>query len=178
MLQNELLFNEAEAQADPELPEPTVEQVKSVRRKTRGKRDAQLAALPVEQVRYELPAEEQVCPHCTGHLHEMGEEVRREIEMVPAHANVVEHHQVKYACRHCALHDISRPPLMAPMPRPAFPNSLASPSAVAFVMNQKFEMALPLYRQEQSFEDLGLDALAPDDGQLGDPRCGAARSCL
>jgi len=157
VLQNELLFNEAEAQADPQLPEPTVEQVTARRRKTRGKREVQLAALPVEQVRYELPENEQVCPHCTGQLHEMGEEVRREIKIVPAQAIVVEHQQVKYACRHCALHDISRAPLTAPMPTPAFPNSLASPSVVAFVMNQKFELALPLYRQEQSFKDLGLE---------------------
>jgi transposase len=72
VLQNELLFNEAEAQAAPQLPEPTVEQVTVRRRKTRGKRAAELAALPVEQVRYELPADQQVCPHCTGQLHEMG----------------------------------------------------------------------------------------------------------
>jgi transposase len=156
-LQNDQLFNDAEAQAAPEQPEPTLEEVTVRRRKTRGKRDQQLAALPVEQVRHELPESERVCPHCTGQLHEMGEEVRREIKIIPAQAIVVEHLRVKYACRCCALHDISRPPLSAPMPAAAFPGSLASPSAVAFVMSQKFDLALPLYRQEQSFEDLGLE---------------------
>lgn len=157
VLQNALLFNEAEAQANPELPEPTVEEVTKRRPKATGRREAQLAGLPVEQVRHELPEEEQVCPHCAGHLHEMGQEVRREIKIIPAQASVVEHLQIKYACRHCAQHDIIRPPLTAPMPKPAFPYSLASPSAVAYIMTQKYDMALPLYRQEQGFQDLGLE---------------------
>jgi transposase len=157
-----LLFNEAEAQAAPARPEPTLEEItaapESTRRgKTRGRRAAQLATLPVEAVRYELPEGEQVCPQCSGALHEMGQEVRREIKIVPAQAKVVEHLQVKYTCRHCALHETSVPVLTAPLPTPAFPNSLASASAVAYVMNQKFELALPLYRLEQSFKDLGLE---------------------
>jgi hypothetical protein len=43
------------------------------------------------------------------------------------------------------------------MPKPAFPNSLASPPAVAYVMSQKFELGLPLYRQEQHFGELGIE---------------------
>jgi transposase len=42
------------------------------------------------------------------------------------------------------------------MPPPAFPNSLASPSAVAHIMTQKFVEGVPLYGQEQSFSRLGF----------------------
>jgi hypothetical protein len=42
------------------------------------------------------------------------------------------------------------------MPTPAFPNSLASASAVAYIMSQKFVEGLPLYRQQQSLARLGV----------------------
>lgn len=160
-LQGELVFNEAEAQAAP-TPEPDVETITSAqmgarRKKSKGKRQADLAHLPVEEVRHELPVDEQVCPQCAGALHEIGTEVRQELKIIPAQAILMKHVQVKYSCRHCALHDTSTPVVTAPMPKAAFPNSLASPSAVAYVMNQKFELGLPLYRQEQHFQDLGLN---------------------
>ena len=36
------------------------------------------------------------------------------------------------------------------MPKLAFPKSLASPSAIAYIMSQKYVEGLPLYRQEQN----------------------------
>ena len=45
------LFNEAEAEAGPEQPEPTVETVTAERRKkAKGEREAKLANLPVETI--------------------------------------------------------------------------------------------------------------------------------
>src|ERR1019366_658404 len=43
--QEALIFNEAEAVADPQLPEPTVETITYNRRKAKGHREAQLADL-------------------------------------------------------------------------------------------------------------------------------------
>src|SRR5438270_7967642 len=62
--QEEMLFNEAEACASPTLPDPETEVVTYTRRKTAGKREQQLAALPVEEIDYDLPEEEAVCPKC------------------------------------------------------------------------------------------------------------------
>jgi hypothetical protein len=42
------------------------------------------------------------------------------------------------------------------MPVSAFPNSLASPTAAAHIMSQKFVLGLPLYRQEQNLEREGF----------------------
>ena len=69
---------------------------------------------------------------------------------------MVAHHCTKYACRHCQNHDIKTPILTAPRPETAFPNSLASPSAVAYIMTEKFVQGTPLYRQEQNMEGLGV----------------------
>ena len=43
------------------------------------------------------------------------------------------------------------------MPRPLLPGSLASPSMVAYIMDQKYTNSMPLYRQEQQLARLGID---------------------
>ncbi len=156
-LQYTLLFNEAEVCAVPDLPEPPVEVVVRTGRKTVGHREAQLADLPIEEIPYELPKNEQVCPVCSGELHEMGTEVRQEIKIIPAKVVVVHHKRTKYACRCCQKEETSTPVLTAVMPKPAFPNSIASASAVAYIMTEKFVMGSPLYRLEQQLRRNGLE---------------------
>lgn len=157
LAQEALLFNEAEANAIVDLPEPPVEVITSARHKTKGLRKAQLDALPFENIEYRLPEERQVCPGCDNALHEMGNEVRREIKIIPAQVSVVNHIRFKYACRHCQVEETTTPILNAPMPKPAFVGSAASAAAVAHIMTQKFVMAAPLYRQEQQFKRDGIE---------------------
>jgi len=131
------LFNEAEAEAAPLSPEPTVETITYQRRKPKGKRQRDLEKLPVETVEYTLPEDEQICECCGGALHVMSTEVRQELKIIPAQVKVVRHVRYVYSCRSCEQDEIQTPFVTAPMPKPAFPNSLASPSAVAFIMNHK-----------------------------------------
>jgi transposase len=153
--QEVMLFNEAEACAAPEVPEPVTETITYTRRKYQGQRELNLAGLPVEEIVYDLPQDEQVCPQCEGALHAMGADVRTEVKIIPATVVVVRHVRPKYTCRHCQNQEVKTPVLTAAMPAPAFPNSLASP-AVAHIMVQKFVEGVPLYRQEQSFGRLGF----------------------
>lgn len=146
------LFNEAEVTA---LPEPEKESITYERRKTSGKREADLSKLPVETVTYTLAEHEQICDCCGGSLHEMTTETRREIAVMPPQVKLVEHVRHVYACRHCERHELQTPILTAPMPRPVYPGSLASPSAMAHIMCQKYVNGLPLYRQEQDWARLG-----------------------
>jgi transposase len=150
------LFNEAEVLAKP-APEPTIEEITYKRKKMQGKREEDLKDLPVEVIEYRLPEEEQVCPCCKGALHEMSSEVRQELKIVPASVSVVKHVRYIYACRHCDQKETSTPVVTAKMPNPLLPKSLASPSAVAFTMVQKYVDGMPLYRQEQSFARLGVE---------------------
>lgn len=63
------LFNEAESEAKPEAPEPTIEEIKPYkRRKKQGHREEMLKDLPVETVEYHLSEKEQKCD-CGGNLH-------------------------------------------------------------------------------------------------------------
>lgn len=151
------LFNEVENEANPDLPEPTLESVTyQRRRKVRGQRELMLENLPVETIDYRLSSEEQVCSCCGGNLHEMSTQVRQELKYIPAELKVVKHIQHIYSCRHCEREEIETPVVTAPMPKPVHSGSLASPSLMAHIMNQKYVDALPLYRQEKQFSRLGV----------------------
>ena len=145
------LFNEAEFVANPNIPEPTIEEITYTRKKSKGKREEDLSELAVERIEYELSKEEQVCPECNGELHVFGHEVRKEVEIIPAQFKVVEHSRATYSCRYCEKHNDHVPIIKAVIPKPVISGSVASPSAVAHVMVQKYVNAMPLYRQEQDY---------------------------
>lgn len=150
------LFNETEAEATPNLPEPTMETIAYRRRKKRGHREMMLENLPVKTIEYRLSEEEQVCSCCGGNLHEMSTEVRQELEYIPAQVNVVKHVRHIYSCRRCEHEEIQTPIKTATMPKPVISGSLASPSIMAHIMSQKYVEGLPLYRQEKQFNRMGL----------------------
>ena len=135
------LFNEAEDAADPRAAEPDLEQITYKRRKQAGKREQDFSGLPVEQV----------CPKCGGALHQCGQSVlRRELVYVPAKYTVVEHLQAVYSCRRCERENDHVPMKKSTVPAPLLPNSgIVSPSLLAHILNSKYTLALPLYRQEQ-----------------------------
>ena len=150
------LFNEAEITAHPIEEEPIVETVTYERKKKRGQRPAKLANLPIETVEYHLEESEQVCSCCQGKLHTMSTQVRQELKVIPAEVKVVKHVQHVYACRHCEQNEIHTPIVTAHKPAPVYKGSLASPSAMAYVMHQKYVEGLPLYRQEKQWERFGV----------------------
>lgn len=151
------LFDEVEQEADAKAIEPTVEEITYKRRKTKGKNDKMFEDLPVEIVEYRLTEEEQACPACSEHLHEMSKEVRKELKIIPAQVKVVEHVRYVYTCRSCEKNNTSTPVITAPMPAPVLRGSFVSPSLMAFIMDRKYALALPLYRQEQQFKHYGID---------------------
>jgi transposase len=150
-------FDEAEKEAQLALTEPTLESITYKRRKQVGHREKMLEDLPVEIIEYRLSEEEQICPCCSGAMHEMSTEVRQELKILPAQVSVVNHVQYIYACRPCEKTGINTPILKASMPSPLLPKSLVSPSIMAHVMSQKYVESIPLYRQEKQFERLGIE---------------------
>jgi transposase len=150
------LFNEVEVLTTPASEEPDIETVTYSRKKSAGSREAKLDHFPVETITYALPEEEQACSCCGGALHAMSTETRNEIAIIPAEVKVTRHVRQVYACRHCEREEIRTPIVTAPMPKPVYPGSLASPSILAHVMSQKYVDSQPLYRQEQQFARLGL----------------------
>ena len=157
-LQIELGFNEAEAVVDAagDVVEPkTITYVRKP--KSKGHREEVLANIPTEIVEHKLPEDQQICSCCGGQLHEMSCDVRHEIKVIPARVIAIKYITGKYGCRNCEKNAISVPIVKAPSPKPLIKGSLASPSAVAYIMSQKYVEAMPLYRQEKHFERLGIE---------------------
>lgn len=152
------LFNEVEETseetgAQSESEESILEKIMYERRKKQpGHREEMLRNLPVERIEYRLEEDQRACPCCGEVMHEMSSEIRREIKIIPEKRVLVEHVQFIYSCRPCDKNEIETPIVKAPMPRPAFPGSLASASAVAYIMEKKYEQGMPLYRLEQQFD--------------------------
>jgi transposase len=151
------LFNEAEVTADQKVAEPELREVQShYRRKAKESKDRLPADLPVEVVEHFLPEAEQACPECGSELHIMGKETRREFKLIPAQGIIVEHVSHVYSCRDCETNACTVPIIKAPMDQPVIKGSFASPEAVAHIMTQKFANGMPLYRQEQDLNRMGI----------------------
>ena len=150
------LFNEAEAIAeDGPVEEVLLQTIAHERRKPGRKPIPQ--DLPMERIEYRLPEEEQVCPICDGPMHEMSEQCRHEVKLIPAQVRIVQHARIVYGCRNCEKNSIEVQIKTAKAPCPVIEKGLASPSAVAYIMTMKFVDGVPLYRQEQHYARLGID---------------------
>ena len=81
--------------------------------------------------------------------------VRTEVQFIPAKLKVIDHYRETYECRSCRKNGT---PYMekAPVPYPPVLHSLASASTITWLIHQKFELSIPLYRQEKEWEALGL----------------------
>lgn len=151
------IFDEAEAFADPKAVEPDLKDVDSYRRrKFIGQREELLKDIPHEKKLCTLAEEDRFCEKCNTPLRSIGEEfVRTEIEFIPAKVRVIDYHRETFECRKCRKEDGSYIE-KSPMPYPVIQHSYASPSSVAWVIHQKYELAVPLYRQEKEWKNLGV----------------------
>ena len=79
--------------------------------------------------------------------------------MIPAQVRATEFVQTVYSCRNCEKNAADEPVPMvkSSVPAPVIQGSgIASPSLLAYIMCNKYVLALPLNRQEQEFERLGI----------------------
>jgi len=153
------LFNEAEMISEQSPAQETAEaeiQTITYERKKPGRKPLP-ADLPRERIEYELPEHEQYCPECGEHMHKMGEDVRSELNIIPAQVKVVEHVRFKYGCRNCEKNNVTVPIKKAEAPQPVIKKGNASPSSISYVMTAKFVDGVPLYRQEKHLSRLGLE---------------------
>ena len=151
------LFNEAELEANPHIPEPIVKNVHGyTRRDPKTKREVLLKDLPVKEILCDIFEEDQYCGNCATTLKPIGKEfVREELEYIPAKLQIIRYVRMSYECSKCKHTDT---PYIekALTPSSLMNHSLASPSTVAHVMYQKYVNAVPLYRQEKDWEQLGF----------------------
>jgi transposase len=165
--QTDWLFNEAETTVDAAEPESDTavttaatetdleSTVTSTKKKT-GRKPLP-ADLPRETHLIDLSDAEKICPCCNGDLHKIGEEKSEQLAFIPASLKVIETLRPKYACRACEKNNTATPIVIAPMPASPIPKSMATPSLLAYIIGNKYQLALPLYRQEIVFKQLNID---------------------
>ena len=147
-------FNEAEAISDSNVPEPEISEVIIAsyrRKKSVGKRDADLDGLPARIIEHRL-SEEELSQLFPNGYKELPNEVYRRLHIIPETFIVDEHHVHVYASK-----DNDGTIVKAPRSVDLFRNSIATPSLVASIINGKYSNALPLDRQSRAFKCNGIN---------------------
>ena len=108
--------------------------------------------LPRQTVRHDVPAEALPCPDCGAVRQPFGEDVREQLEYVPAAMIVLRHVRPKYACKACAAHVVIAERLPEPIEK-----GLPGPGLLAHVAVSKYADHQPLYRQEAILKRFGVD---------------------
>ena len=117
-----------------------------------------IADIPREVVECILN-EEEVCEVCSSPLQVIGKKtVRTELEYIPAKLKAVEYVQYIYKCSTCGTTEEYPDAVIkkASVPAPVMQRSLASATSVAWIMYQKYALAVPLYRQEKEWLRMGI----------------------
>jgi len=151
-----LLFNEAEAFSSVEEEVKEEVEIKAHKRNKRGRRPLP-DDLPTVDVIHDLSEEEKVCA-CGCIKSRIGEDVSKQLDIIPAKIQVIRNIRYKYVCKNCEGVEADEPAVsIAPLPEQIIPKSIATPGLLAHVITAKFVDALPFYRQEGQFSRLGID---------------------
>ena len=145
-----IFFNEAEAVAsltEYDEEEPT----KAVSKKTKGKRLSDIQNLPVIPVNHMMTEEELIAEFGEDGWYQLEDEVFNRYRFTPMKVEIEAHHVGVYKSKKDNHFK------KAKHPGYLLRNSLVSPSLEAAILNAKYVNAIPLYRQEQEFQRLGLN---------------------
>jgi transposase len=157
------LFNEAEDTAFSQNDEKQIAEVtettevpahKRKRRKKVGRKPFD-QSLPRKVVEYDIPEEEKTC--CGKEMTCIGEDVTERLEIVPAQVCVTQERKKKYVCKTCQglEREDEKGVVTAEGQKHMIPGSMADESLVAWSISEKFEFALPFYRQEIRLNQIG-----------------------
>jgi transposase len=115
-----------------------------------------MSQLPREVVKHDLPEEERICPETGVQLVPVGVEITEELDYVAAELRVLEHHRIVYGPPPEVAEDRQIAPITSPAPSMPLEGCKASAALLAILLVQKYMLHLPLYRQEEAFQQAGL----------------------
>jgi transposase len=109
------------------------------------------AHLERRRVVHDVPTDELTCPDCGGRREAFGEEVREQLDYIPASLVVIQHIRPKYACKACQANVVIADRLPEPIEK-----GLPGPGLLAHVIVSKYADHMPLYRQERTLARQGV----------------------
>ena len=160
-LEFEGVFNEAEEQSNLSQPESTEEKVTRTSNKTgkhRGRKEIR-ADLKAKKVVFELPEDQRICSECGDTLVPYSEEyITTRIAVIPERIYKIEYYRKVYKCKNCDKNGIKSNIVKAENQTPAavIEKGLPDPSLAADIMQRKYQLGEPLYRQEQYWKLRGI----------------------
>lgn len=154
LLEQISLFDEIEVESTPIKSEPQLEEVTYKCKKKNRKRGLDISSLPTTVQIHDL--DDKSCPQCGRTLRKIGENKRKELIYHPARYEVVEHIQYVYICDKCEDDAFKSEMYKSNMKDSVIYKSFASPSLLSYIIDNKFNKALPLYRQEVMFSQIGI----------------------
>lgn len=150
------LFNEAEKESAAGASEPNEKTLVAAHERGK-KRTKEELTKGLEHIKRVCKMEDPICEICGEPLTEIGEEfVRSELNIIPAQIYVVDIYRKTYKCEHCS-DDKQTNIFKAPTPVPTIKKSMATAATIAYVMQQKYQLGLPLYRMEQYWDAEGIE---------------------
>ena len=153
------MFEELGIEPEPELVEAEFIEVKAHKKAKKSKAtfDEQFGNLRVEKVYVDtLSDEEKTCTVCGSEMKPIGtERIRRDVVHVKPEMYVIEYMATTYECPKCK--DTEEPQFIKDegAPPALIEHSYVTESLAAWCFYQKFALAVPYYRLEKSFEELG-----------------------
>ena len=105
---------------------------------------------PRIRIEHDLDEASKVC-RCGCSLIKIGEEISERLDVIPASVRVLQHVRFKYGCKTCTDGVTT-----ARMPPQAIPKGIPSPGLLSRVCVSKFDDHVPLYRQSEIWERLGV----------------------
>lgn len=156
------IFDEAEQEATSPDGQSNEEEIviKEHKRKAKRKNSEAFKGIPTEDIVIPLSDEQKLCPDCGSEMQVIGKEfVRQEFHFTPAKGKVVNIYRETAKCPQCSTRNQMAENIKfvkANVPEALIPHSYATASVVAWVMYQKYVNAVPLYRQEQDWAQLGF----------------------
>lgn len=145
------VFDESPSVAEESDPdEPLLEKKLDLKKRKTGRKPLP-EHLPRERIIHDLAETDKHC-ECGHPMHKIGEEISEQLDYIPAQVKVTQHVRYKYSCKAC-----ENGVTTAPAPSQPIPKSFATASLLAHVFVCKFDDHLPLYRQAEIWQRLGVD---------------------
>ena len=144
-----VFFNEAEA-VNALVPEDEEKPTKPKNAKTKGKRTADIKDLPVIPVDHRMTESELITEFGEDGWYQLEDEIYRRYRFTPMKIEIEEHHVGVYKSKKDNHFK------KAEHPAYLLRNSLVSPTLLSGIWNAKYVNAVPLYRQEQEFQRMGV----------------------
>ena len=161
-LDGDFVINEAEDQSDLSIDEPTEESIsdsKEEKKKHPHRGRTIHKNLPRKTILFELSEKECNCPVCKEQLKKLApEHLTSRLAVIPGKTYMIDYERMKYKCPNCDKTGEKAVIVSAPnkVPATVIQKGLPDHSLIADIIQRKYQLGMPLYRQEQYWSSQGI----------------------